>query len=101
MMKIIKQIVARTWPFAAGMAVFMIVAIMKGDRVGIIPLYVVVPIFGFWDHLLVPEWVFGMTASVLLLGVHVAWPRWYTAILSAVGGYVWCYLGMLVTGESC
>jgi hypothetical protein len=101
MMKIAKQVVMRIWPILVGMIAFMVMQLMQSDSLAIVPFYALGPFLGIMQQLPLLQWIPMLVIGILLMATHIAWPKWYTAIVSMGAAYLWCYMGMGAAGASC
>lgn len=99
--KIAKQVAMRIWPIVVGMIVFMAIQLTQYDSLAIVPFYALGPFLGIMQQLPLLQWIPMLVVGILLMATHVAWPKWYTAIVAMATAYFWCYVGMAAAGASC
>ncbi len=101
-MEILKPILIRIWPPVLGMFAFIAFScIVHGQAVLAAGSNCLGPIIGLQQGLPAVQWILVMIVGVVMMASHMAWPRWYTAIISVVAGYLWCYMGMGAAGAAC
>ena len=97
-MKILRTVLIRIWPPILGVFAFVAFScVVHGDTITTALGNCLGPIIG----LPALQWVLVMIAGVVMMATHIAWPKWYTALISVVTGYVWCYIGMGAAGAGC
>ena len=101
MIKITKQVLKRIWPIILGMVVFMVVQLMQYDSLAIVPFYALGPFIGIMQQLPLLQWSLFIIVGIAAMSIHIAWPRWYTAIASGCAAYCWSFMGMIAAGASC
>ena len=101
MKKILKEIAIRPLPAALGLVAYLIYAPIWGHPLKYAVTDCLGPIILFLQH--VPLWscILFTVGSLALISAHIIWRKWYTAPISFLGGFAWCYLGMLAAGISC
>jgi hypothetical protein len=101
-MRILKTVVIRIWPLIVGLVAFVVFScVVHGDTVATATGNCLGPIIGLQQGLPAIQWIVILIAGVVMMASHVAWPRWYTAIISVAAAYLWCYMGMGAAGAGC
>ena len=97
-MKILKTVLIRIWPPILGLLAFVVFScVVHGEPVSAATHYCLGPILGMPAF----QWILVTIVGIVMMASHIAWPKWYTAIISVAAGYLWCYMGMGAAGAGC
>ena len=98
----------RLWPPFVGAGLYMVLTSWNLRDVyagGSVYVYIlrcsVGPLLGILGGLPSVQWYGALVVCVVLACVYCLWPKWYTAILSIVGGYLWLLFGEIAYGTGC
>jgi hypothetical protein len=97
----IKRIAIGFAPAMLGFACFFVYQTTIGYTSGAIALISFLgPFLIISQQLSIVGFVLCLLLTTALVIPHIVWQRWYTAILALIGGYIWCFIGLVAAGAS-